>query len=66
MGGVPPSRSRKRSRWLRSKTICVIAKRAPASIFRLKRSSSRSRSSAVGLTATPMKKDVGASIALPL
>ena len=63
--GQPPSASRKRSSAARSKTICVIAKRAPAAIFSRKRSSSSSKSSAVGLTATPTKNDVGASIGRP-
>ena len=61
----PPSRSRIRSRNVRSNSICVIANCAPASILRAKRSSSASRSSAVGFTATPGKNDVGASIARP-
>ena len=61
----PPSRSRKRSRCERSNSACVIANRAPASTLRSNRSSSRSRSSADGFTATPTKNDVGASIALP-
>ena len=65
-GDGPPSLAMKRSRSSRSKTICVIAKLAPSSTFRRKRSSSSSGSSAFGFTATPMKNDVGASIALPL
>ena len=48
-----------------SKTICVIAQRAPASTLRAKRSASSPRSSAVGYTATPGKNEVGASIARP-
>ena len=46
--------------------ICVIAKSAPASSLRRKRSTSTSRSSAVGLSATPVKNDVAASMARPL
>ena len=44
----------------------VIANFAPAASFCRKRSASSSRSSAVGLTATPTKNDVGASIGRPL
>ncbi len=62
---APPMRSRNASSGSRSKRICVIAKRAPAATLRRKRSASRPRSSAVGLTATPGKNDVGASIARP-
>ena len=63
--GQPPTRSRNASSGSRSKRICVIANCAPASTLRWKRSASRPRSSAVGLTATPGKNDVGASIARP-
>ena len=67
-GSATSRRAARRTRraWSRSKTSCVIAKRAPASSFWWKRSSSSSRSSAVGLTATPGKNDVGASIGRPL
>ena len=63
--GGPPSRSRNRSSWETSKSTWVIAKRAPASIFRAKRSISQSGSSATGFTATPTWKLVASSIALP-
>ena len=63
IGELPPKCARNESRYVRSKSTCVIANCAPASSLRSNRSSSRSMSSADGLTATPTKKDVGASIA---
>ena len=63
--GQPPIRSRNASSASRSNRIWVMAKRAPAATLRWKRSASSPRSSAVGLTATPGKKVVGASIARP-
>jgi hypothetical protein len=65
MGDLPPMRTRKSSRYERSNRICVIANWAPASSLRSNRSSSTVMSSADGLTATPTKNDVGASIDFP-
>ena len=56
IGQEPPRRSRKTLEPVEVESACVIANCAPDSTLRSNRSSSRSRSSAVGLTATPMKK----------